>query len=415
MSAEPALRVQGASKKFCRSLRRSMRYGMVDIARDVLGRSRPCAELREAEFWALRDVSLEVRRGECLGLIGPNGAGKSTLFKLLNGILAPDRGRIEIRGRVGALIELGAGFHPMLTGRDNIYVNGSILGLSKREIDSNLDSIIEFSGLEEFIDMPVKFYSAGMYVRMGFAVAAHLCPDVLLLDEVLAVGDVAFQARCLNKIGEFREADTAVVMVSHNMNRIANFCDRVALLNGGVLEYVGNTREAIDAYLRFTQRDAAGEASPDGSDMTETYGTGRIRITGVSFVDAQGNLTRRIRSGEGVRVRVHYFGDDRVENPLLDLTIHDSAPGSMFQATNRDFGVELGKLGGHGYVEIAFERLEVNNEVLSFFVTLWNSKRTELLDWKRHIKLEVAGNSVCSGRMLFDCRWRNVEQSDSSI
>lgn len=408
------MRVEGVGKKFSKSLRRSMWYGLMDIARDALGRPPSCAELRDGEFWALRDVSLEVRRGECLGLIGPNGAGKSTLFKLLNGILAPDRGRIEIRGRVGALIELGAGFHPMLTGRDNIYVNGSILGLSKREIDSNLDSIVEFSGLEEFIDMPVKFYSSGMYVRMGFAVAAHLCPDVLLLDEVLAVGDVAFQARCLNKIGEFRDAGTAVAMVSHNMHRIASFCDRVAFLNGGVLEYVGNTGEAIDAYVRFMQRSGAAGEPRDGSDMTEIYGSGRVRITGVSFVDAHGNPTRRIRSGEGVTVRVHYFGEDYVENPLLDLAIQDSAPGNMFQATNRDFGIELGKLGGHGYVEVAFERLEANNEVLSFFVGLWNSRRTELLDWKRHTRLEVAGNCLCSGRMLLDCRWRNVEQGDLS-
>jgi len=195
--SETLIRVENVSKKFCRSLKKSLWYGMRDLSKEVLGRRHGGdGELRPDEFWSVNDVSFELKRGECLGLIGPNGAGKSTLLKMLNGLIKPDQGRIEMRGRVGALIELGAGFNPILSGRENIYVNGSVLGLAKEEIDQKLDEIIEFSELDEFIDSPVQNYSSGMKVRLGFAVAAHMKPDILLIDEVLAVGDIGFRTKC---------------------------------------------------------------------------------------------------------------------------------------------------------------------------------------------------------------------------
>jgi lipopolysaccharide transport system ATP-binding protein len=179
-----------------------MLYGVYDVARDMFGLNGHSEQLRNTEFWAIDDVSFNVKRGECLGIIGPNGAGKSTLLKMLNGILLPDRGKLTMRGRVGALIELGAGFHPMLTGRENIYVNGAILGLCKSDIDRKFDEIVAFAELKDFVDSPVKFYSSGMYVRLGFAVAVHLKPDVLLIDEVLAVGDDHFRSKCTHKIAQ---------------------------------------------------------------------------------------------------------------------------------------------------------------------------------------------------------------------
>src|SRR5206468_4283587 len=193
--------VEHVSRRFCRNLRRSLWYGIQDIARDLnpFGRnsSGGSSSLRKDEFWAVNDVSFELRRGECLGLIGRNGAGKTTLLKMLNGLIKPDCGCIEIRGRVGALIALGAGFNPILTGRENIYVNGAVLGLTKREIDEKIEEIIDFAEIREFIDSPVQSYSSGMQVRLGFAMASSLNPDILLLDEVLAVGDMGFQAKCL--------------------------------------------------------------------------------------------------------------------------------------------------------------------------------------------------------------------------
>jgi lipopolysaccharide transport system ATP-binding protein len=189
MAEEIIVSVENISKKFCRDLKKSLWYGVRDIVAEALVSKKARAELRKQEFWAVTNSSFELRRGETLGLIGPNGAGKTTLLKMINGLLKPDNGKITVRGRVGALIQLGAGFHPLLTGRENIYISGAILGMSKREIDRKLDDIIEFSGIEEFIDAPVRNYSSGMFVRLGFSVAVHVDPDLLLIDEVLAVGD----------------------------------------------------------------------------------------------------------------------------------------------------------------------------------------------------------------------------------
>lgn len=251
------MRVDGVSKKFCRSLKRSLWYGLCDIAGELspLGRNPPPGsretgdgDLREGEFYAVREVSFELRRGECLGLIGHNGAGKTTLLKMLNGLIRPDRGRIEISGRVGALIALGAGFNPVLTGRENIYINGAVLGLSRREIDEKIDDIIDFAEIREFIDMPVQSYSSGMAVRLGFSVASALRPDVLILDEVLAVGDVRFVVKCLNRLRGLASR-AAVILVSHNMQAVSGFCSRVLLMDhGAVVVDAPEPSRAIDLY-----------------------------------------------------------------------------------------------------------------------------------------------------------------------
>lgn len=250
------VRVEGVSKKFCRDLKKSLWYGVKDVAAELnpFGSNNVEAQgtnhkelppLREGEFWAVKDVSFELRRGECLGLIGRNGAGKTTLLKMLNGLIKPDSGSIEMRGRVGALIALGAGFNPILTGRENIYVNGSILGLNKREIDGKLDEIIAFSEIGEFIDSPVQSYSSGMQVRLGFAVASAMNPDVLILDEVLAVGDRLFRTKCMARISDLLE-QAAVILVSHDEAQIRQKCNRVLWLDRGREKYQG----ASDCGLR---------------------------------------------------------------------------------------------------------------------------------------------------------------------
>ena len=246
-SSEITIRVDHVSKKFCRSLRKSMRYGMHDIGRNLLRMGTKPDTLRKDEFWAVDDVSFELRRGETLGVIGPNGSGKSTILKMLNGIFMPDKGRIEINGRVGALIEVGAGFHPMLSGRENIYVNGAILGMNKEELDEKFDDIIAFADIGNFLDTPVKNYSSGMYVRLGFAVAVHCEPEVLLVDEVLAVGDVGFRAKCYNRIAELME-NCAVILVSHSLPIIGRICTKCLVLNNGHSIFQGATGEAIQQY-----------------------------------------------------------------------------------------------------------------------------------------------------------------------
>jgi len=280
------VRVDHVSKKFCRSLKRSLWYGVQDIARQlnpfaprqnsehrdqkfppssdlcpppsvlcpppsVLCPPLSSPPLRDGEFWAVNDVSFELRRGECLGLIGRNGAGKTTLLKMLNGLIKPDRGRIEMRGRVGALIALGAGFNPILTGRENIFVNGSVLGLTKREIDEKLDEIIDFADIRDFIDTPVQSYSSGMSVRLGFAVATALEPDVLLLDEVLAVGDAGFRHKCYHRIYKLMSS-AAVILVSHSMEYICQSCSAALMLQQGRGQLFPSTTEGVDAYNKDT-------------------------------------------------------------------------------------------------------------------------------------------------------------------
>lgn len=234
-SGDTLIKVEHVSKKFCLSLKKSLWYGLKDMGKELLGLPQGNAgHLRPKEFWAVNDVSFEVKRGECLGLIGRNGAGKTTLLKMLNGLIKPDAGRIEMRGRVGALIALGAGFNPVLTGRENIYVNASVLGIPKKEVDRKLDEIIGFAEIGDFIDTPVQHYSSGMTVRLGFAVASSLEPDILLLDEVLAVGDLGFRYKCFRRIGELMKR-AAVVFVSHDMASVASICKHAMLMEHGVV------------------------------------------------------------------------------------------------------------------------------------------------------------------------------------
>jgi lipopolysaccharide transport system ATP-binding protein len=244
---EVLIKVEGVSKKFCKDLRRSLWYGMQDIASAIRGNDKDANELRKGEFWAVQDVNFEVRRGECLGLIGHNGAGKSTLLKMLNGLIRPDKGLIEMKGRVGALIELGAGFNPVLTGRENVYNNGAVLGFSKAEIDRKFDEIVAFAELEEFIDMPVQNYSSGMKVRLGFAVASQMEPDILLIDEVLAVGDMGFIIKCFNRMDELIR-HTAVIFVSHSMPQISRIANNLILMDHGMVKHHGSVSEGIDTF-----------------------------------------------------------------------------------------------------------------------------------------------------------------------
>jgi len=246
------VRVENVSKKFCRDLKKSLWYGMKDLGSELIGRNRGSDELRPDEFWAVKDVSFELRRGECLGLIGRNGAGKTTLLRMLNGLIKPDKGRIEMCGRVGALIALGAGFNPILTGRENIYVNASVLGLSKKETNEKIDEIIEFSELGEFIDSPVQSYSSGMYVRLGFSTATIFTPDILMIDEIIAVGDFAFRAKCFDKIESIKNK-TSVIFVTHNHHDLIRICQQGIILESGKALNKNEISKSLLIYQKLKQ------------------------------------------------------------------------------------------------------------------------------------------------------------------
>jgi lipopolysaccharide transport system ATP-binding protein len=244
---EVLVKVEHLSKKFCKDLKTSLWYGVKDLYSNVLGNKNE-RSLRPDEFWAVKDINFELRRGECLGLIGHNGAGKSTLLKILNGLINPDEGKVTIKGRVCALIELGAGFNPILTGRENIYNNGAVLGFTKNEIDTKVEEIIDFSEIREFIDMPVQNYSSGMKVRLGFAVAAQMEPDVLIIDEVLAVGDASFRAKCFNRMSEL-SAKAVLIFVTHSMPLAGRICTRGLLMEKGVVKIDNNINDVIYEYM----------------------------------------------------------------------------------------------------------------------------------------------------------------------
>ena len=238
-------------------------------ARSVLRRTIGRLRSRPVEFWALRDVSFQVGRGETLGIIGDNGAGKSTLLKLLSGVTSPTSGRIAVRGRMSALIEVGSGFHPELTGRENVYLSGSILGMRRREITQKIERIIDFAGVRRFIDTPVKRYSSGMYLRLGFSIAAHLEPDILLLDEVLAVGDAEFQAKCLERINELHGHGRTIVFISHDLSAVEHLCRRVLLLSQGRILADGPPRDVIEMYRNLTRERANAEAPAAPADRAD--------------------------------------------------------------------------------------------------------------------------------------------------
>src|SRR5579862_5277547 len=281
----------------------------------------PFGKRRSKEvLWALSEVSFTVEQGEVVGIIGRNGAGKSTLLKILSKITYPTSGRVRTWGRVAALLEVGAGFHEELTGRENIYLNGSIMGMRKREVDNKLEAIVEFSGLQRFIDTPIKRYSSGMRSRLGFAVAAHLDPDVLIVDEVLAVGDADFQKKCISAMHELRGGGRTVLFVSHNMSAVENLCSRGIWLAQGRVQLDGPADKAIEAYMNSF---ASADNSAIGlANVKDRSGSGEIRFTRIEFLSTQGELQTVTRAGKSIVIRLHYRANEPVSRPDFALRLY---------------------------------------------------------------------------------------------
>lgn len=259
--SEVLVDVDGVAKKFCRDLKTSLWYGLRDLGSELVG-SPPADTLRGKEFWAIDDVSFQLRRGEAMAIIGANGAGKSTLLKMLVGVIKPTKGHIRMRGRVQALIELGAGFNPILTGRENIYINAAVLGIPRAEVDAKLDDIIEYAELEQFIDAPLQSYSSGMKVRLGFSVATHVNPDILIIDEVLAVGDARFRRKARNSMQALLDRDVALIFISHNMHEVLGITQRALWLERGKVRGTGTSAEIVADYMAAAIGEKAGPAGP---------------------------------------------------------------------------------------------------------------------------------------------------------
>lgn len=347
---EMVIQTDNLSKKFCKSLRRSMFYGMQDILKSSVGISSSATDLREDEFWAIDDISFEVQKGEMVGIIGPNGSGKTTLLKMLNGIFWPDRGSITVNGKVGALIAVGAGFHPMLTGRENIYINGAIMELSKKEINERFNDIVAFADIGDFLDMPVKHYSSGMFIRLGFAVAVYCESDILLVDEVLSVGDLSFQNKSLRRLDEIRQKAHAVILVSHNLEHVRNLCDKLILMDAGKIVFMGNTHEALLNYYDLMRRKKIDDSEQKCSFHEGFHhSSGDILFTVSGIMDQFGKETKRVRMGEPITVFFEFetlkdfdelyftvgIQNERRQNcithmsndPDNDLNFHNNVPG----------------------------------------------------------------------------------------
>lgn len=381
--------IQDVSKRFVIRKEKSLKERLVNF-----GRSNRFKE----DFWALRDVSLQIDSGTTVGLIGPNGSGKSTLLKTIGGIIQPTSGSVHLRGRLAALLELGAGFHPDLTGRENVYLNASILGLSRQETDKHFDAIVDFSGIEAFIDTQVKFYSSGMYVRLAFAVAVHVDPDILLVDEVLAVGDEPFQRKCLERIRSFQHDGRTIIMVTHSLDQVAEFCDRAVVLEHGNLVVDGPPREALKA-LRAEFENTRQEEAEKAQQVEGVAALPRTRVTGVLVKTLDGVVPMPpLAPGDGVLIDVEVQSND----PLAagwDLAIGITSPlGSVLTATSaKQIGGDLPALRGRGNYTFRLDRLALNEGEYIVQVRVLSPEGVTLDNVPDSFHFTVEADGVCGG------------------
>jgi ABC-2 type transport system ATP-binding protein len=371
---------------------------------------------RYEEFWALKGIDFEVPTGSTFGVIGSNGSGKSTLLKTLAGILTPEKGSVEIDGRVSALLELGAGFHPELSGQENVYLNGAILGLSKKQITERFDDIVEFAGIAEFIDTPVKNYSSGMFVRLGFAVAAHVEPDVLLIDEVLSVGDESFQRRCAEKIEEFRRDGRTIVFVSHGLGQVEQLCQDVAWIEKGELRMLGPAADVISAY----QGDSHQAERVEG-EQGARWGSGEAQIVGVTMRDAAGDVTSVLTTHEAATIDVGISAHTPLQDTVVVVRIDSLAGGSsVWETSTRRNGRTIGLIDGPANVKIAIPSLPLLEGVYDLTVGLMDGTEVHPYDfWERRVRFEVRQyKSYDNGLVSIPAEWtitgaRGVVQSGS--
>jgi lipopolysaccharide transport system ATP-binding protein len=352
--------------------------GLIRRTRDLLDGRQIVQGDKIEEFWALNAVSFEVKRGEVLGVIGRNGAGKSTLLKILGRITEPTRGRVEIDGRVATLLEVGTGFHPELTGRENIYLNGAILGMSKREIKTRFDQIVEFADVERFLDTPVKRYSSGMYVRLAFSVAAHLEPEILVVDEVLSVGDLEFQRKCVGKMQDItRDRGRTILFVSHNMPSIQQLCTSGLILSSGAVLYQGSIDETISKYMKSLDHVSRQELS----SRKDRQGDGRLRVVDVSFHDQRGDRVEAAICGQPLRVRIHYeSGFDGAERQV-DIAYNLRSPTGVLLTcfANIQTGAVRLPVYRRGYFECLWPRVNLRSG--NYISTVFIAVEDFIADW----------------------------------
>ncbi len=338
------------------------------------------------EFWALEDVSFDILQGSTFGIIGSNGSGKSTLLKCLAGILSPEKGEIKVRGSLAALLELGAGFHPELSGVENIYLNGAILGMTRRDIDKRIDEIVDFSGLEKFIDTPVKNYSSGMVVRLGFSIASSVDPEILLIDEVLAVGDEAFQRKCGERIEDFRREGRTIVLVSHGLSQIQQLCTTTAWIEKGHLKLIGDTNDILAEYLGNSH-----DATPrEEGQAGQRWGTGEVLISKVEVLDHNGVETGTLTTSSPATFRIHYSNPTAIKEAIVGVRITDIHGVNVWGSNLKRAGVGPVELTENGEIRLRINDFVLLDGTYDLTVAISDLSETHEYDhWDRRIRFDV--------------------------
>ncbi len=399
MDSDVVIKVEGLHKKFCRNLRRSMFYGSLDVARDMFGISRDRGKLRKDEFFALENINFELKKGEALGIIGQNGSGKTTLLRIINGIFPPDKGKVQVRGRMGALIAVGAGFHPHMTGRENIFLNGTILGMSKKEINEKFQEIIDFADIGEFIDAPVSTYSSGMTVRLGFSIAIHSNPEILLADEVLAVGDLSFALKCYREIAKYRDNGGSIILVSHGMQLIRNVCNQILWIDKGKKKYHGDTASGCDLYESFMMQKDVEENDFSGSKINNDE---NVHISGIEFIDVNDKTTKCLSTNDFLRVRIHYSTKRVVRKPIFTFSIVN--PENIALIANYsvfDLPIFPDDIFGDGYVDFIIESLALKPGSYNCTVTFAEVRLENVLDWhEKSYPLVIKSNGIVTNGLI---------------
>lgn len=400
MEREVLVKVEGVSKKFAKDLKKSLLYGLADVFRSVF-KSNKEVSLRKDEFWAIQDVSFELRRGECIGLIGHNGAGKSTLLKMLNGLISPDIGRIEMKGKVGALIELGAGFNPILTGRENIYNNAAVLGFSKREINKKFDEIVAFAEIGEYLDMPVKNYSSGMRVRLGFAVAAQMQPDILLVDEVLAVGDMGFVLKCFNQMDKLLN-NTAIILVSHSMPQVSRMATQILMLEKGKVEfYSDNVADGLTNYYKRYKLEIPNYKGSDKADLKKW----KITTKNQSFELGDEVV---INYNENVKLELQIECFEALSNPGIYIAIFDNEQRNIAEIFNFRDKIELDTVFGNFFSAVEIQNLNLAQGKYSITIALNNIEdnvKNVIFRYQSAIYFTVLGETHGWAPFQLDAKW----------
>lgn len=390
MSSEIAIRVENVTKQF------KLSSSATSLKTAVLDRLR---RREKQTFTALNDVSFTVRKGETLGLIGANGAGKSTLLSIIAGTMTPTSGRVVSTGTISSLLELGAGFHPDLTGRENVLLYGSIMGIPQSVMKQRFDAIVDFSGLEAFIDQPVRFYSSGMYVRLGFAVAVQVDPDILLIDEVLAVGDSDFQRKCLDKMNEFRRAGKSMLIISHDMHTIRSVSDRIAYLDHGTLKGIGDPTGMASRY-------GADSISSQTSGAQREWGTGEAKMTGVTLLDADGNPTETLPRDGFLRFAIAWETSTQIDAPTFGFAIADESGRVVFGSNTDLDGAEIPQISGRGSVrlDVDVSTLRAGNYLLSFALHS-RDHRVNYHRLENHLPIHLASTAQFDGVCRLPVAW----------